>query len=764
MSVDPNSFNFDTGLSNINLDTSAASSLGSSYNPSGQLTEADLIGGGQSGVGGYQTVPNLAPVTANSYNLDSSQVLDSLNGQNPFAGANGGAPLDSSYTPAMQPITGSAVAGLDSNLASELSLNMPQQTAPASNPGSTFSGSNLLGDAALMGLGYYGISQAKQAQAQTNQEVQPLFNESQTMLGESKSLLDQYNSGTLPSWAQSQFNELNNQGQNLVNNYNQGKLPGPEQKQADTLNNMAGTLYNNYKNNVLPQYAQTYVDWTSQEASNLINASPTQALTQIATQNFTDYSSGQLKPADEIQLDQQTKAQKQAVASMMAASGNVDSSVLQAQYQQIDSQAQVQRQQILNGYFQTGDKAYNDWVATNMDAAQVKAAGANFANNVFSTMLQDALQTQEFTANYTAQGLEAELQAGSQMEVAATNFEGQTFNNMLNGAFQGATIGNQALTQAIGIQLQSDENLSKTVGDLMSSIASAFTYSAYQHANGGYGGGGGGYGGGGGGGAGGPSTLSAIVGGVEQYGGLVDRAFSAAGGGAAAANIGRALGAAGAAYSVYNFAKNWQSGATGSEAAQGAEAGASVGMLFGPIGGAVGAVIGGAVGAISSAFGGGRNDPETLNWDNLAPQLSQNPAIANTMTPSQVYQSLAGIMDAKDNSPGHSTNLELKFGRMGEGSLMTAITDKINEAVQHQANPNDSPEWLYSNVVKPYLQQIGAYVNSNDIVTKNGTQAGGSIDALLTRAIGLWQSGNLTSSTPVGVNGQTIQGLQPYGA
>jgi hypothetical protein len=41
----------------------------------------------------------------------------------------------------------------------------------------------------------------------------------------------------------------------------------------------------------------------------------------------------------------------------------------------------------------------------------------------------------------------------------------------------------------------------------------------------------------------------------------------------------------------------------------------TIGSIAGPFGTLVGGVIGAAVSAISSAFGGGRNDAETLNWN-----------------------------------------------------------------------------------------------------------------------------------------------------
>jgi hypothetical protein len=839
MSVDPSSFNFDTGLSNISIDPQ----LNSTPDPSagistGPLTEGDLLGGGSTSTDGLNS-PTLPTSTVNSYNLDSNQVLNSLGGQNPFASPSGGPPIQN-FTPQLTPLDqNSFTNSLQSNVPAP-----PNISGPSVNYGSA---PNILNDAALMGLGIYGIGAAKDAQNQVNQEISPVQENAAQMLTTSNNLLTNYNAGKMPSWAQNNYNTVMGEGNNLVGNYFSGTMPSAEQNYANDINGQANNLlsmYNNgqlnpaeqsyadqlrsigtgltdaywngtlpsaeqnyvntlnnessnlmqqYQSNTLPGYAKSYVDWTTQAASNLINSSSTQALNTLATQAFTDYNSGKLKPADEIALDQQVSSQKQSVATMLAASGAADSSVLNAQYQQIDNNAAVTRQNILNSYFQTGNTAYNSWLNSNTDAATIMNQGAQFSNQVFTTMLQDALQTQEFAAsytqqglqyemntgasilgtaanyvqtglnqeltagmqgkefaaNYTAQNLATELQAGLGAQEFASNYQSQTFQDMLNGAVSTGGLGTDETIKAIGVQLQSDNMLSQMVGSLMQSIATSYAYQNYQNNNP-YAGGTSGAPGGGG------TTVGAVVGGLETLG----KYFSGAGGQAAVT----ALGALGVGYSAYNTVKNWKSGATGADALSAAETGMGVGaMVGGPFGALVGGLIGGAVGAISSAFGGGKTDPETLNWNNLAGQLSSNPSLANSLTPAQAYQSLAGIMDAKNNSPGHSTNLEIAFGRQGEGSLVTTMANWVNQAIQSgQVSANSDPATLYNQVVKPNLQSMGAYVNPTDIVSSNGAKAGGSIDALLTRTIGLWQSGNLSGG--VGVSGQTISGLPQYGA
>jgi hypothetical protein len=234
--------------------------------------------------------------------------------------------------------------------------------------------------------------------------------------------------------------------------------------------------------------------------------------------------------------------------------------------------------------------------------------------------------------------------------------------------------------------------------------------------------------------------------------------------GSASGAIGKAAGLVGAGLSTYNTIKNWQSGNTGSDALNGAETGAAWGSYFGPVGTLVGAVAGGAIGAASSAFGGGRPDQETTNWNSLVSQASKNPQILQQLSPSQAVQSLAGIMDAKNNTPGHSTPLELQFGRMGESSLITQMAQQVNSAVAAGKLPaSATPQQIYQQVVTPWLQSKNAYVPENAIVSSNGSRNNGSIDALLTQLIAQWQSGALNSHTPVGVSGQTIPGLPTFG-
>jgi hypothetical protein len=258
------------------------------------------------------------------------------------------------------------------------------------------------------------------------------------------------------------------------------------------------------------------------------------------------------------------------------------------------------------------------------------------------------------------------------------------------------------------------------------------------------------------------------VGGYGQaginLGALGTRALGAAGAitPGTAGEIAQGLGYAAVPLSVYNFARNWQSGGTWQDLMGGAATGASIGSAILPgVGTLIGAGLGAEIGAISSAFGPGKMDPENVNWNNYARAFSQNPSAVLGATPSQNYQALAGIFDARGSAiPFYNT-----FGRMGEGQFMTAMTDQVNRALQGGRVPvNATPAQIYSTVVAPWITQMGGQGGWQPTYTEQGAPEKGAIGALLTNLIGQWQSGMFNAASPMGIAGQNIPGLPVYGA
>lgn len=260
------------------------------------------------------------------------------------------------------------------------------------------------------------------------------------------------------------------------------------------------------------------------------------------------------------------------------------------------------------------------------------------------------------------------------------------------------------------------------------------------------------------------------TGGVSGYGqagigvaSLATKGLSAAGAlsSGTAAELTGALGYAAIPLSVYNLAKTWQSGATGADMLAAASTGASIGTAIMPgVGTLIGAGVGALAGGISSAFGPGRMDPENVNWDRYAAAASKNPQSVMGATPSQNFQALAGIFDAR----GSNIPFYQKFGRMGENQFTVAMTNQINSALRSGAiSTTTPPQDIYAKVVQPWITSMGGSQGWQSTYTIGGAPEKGAIGDLLTNMIGQWQAGMLNAGTPVGVSGQTIQGLPTFG-
>lgn len=265
--------------------------------------------------------------------------------------------------------------------------------------------------------------------------------------------------------------------------------------------------------------------------------------------------------------------------------------------------------------------------------------------------------------------------------------------------------------------------------------------------------------------AGAAGSLLGIYGGLQQ-GGVVGDTRAAVGvaglatkagmlGGASGA-LGTAIPIVGDALAIYNFAQTGtKSGRTGSDALQGAETGAEVGSAFGPIGTVVGGVIGGVVGGIASAFGPGAEDPENISWNNYAAAFDKNSASVQGASPSQNYQSLAGIFDSRGSKiPFYNT-----FGRMGESKFLASMTQQINGALASGTiTKADSAQTVYNKVVGPWVTAMGPWPDTS---TVKGAPEKGAVQNLLTNLTQEYIGGQGNQWT--GVDGSRPQ-VQPFGS
>lgn len=175
--------------------------------------------------------------------------------------------------------------------------------------------------------------------------------------------------------------------------------------------------------------------------------------------------------------------------------------------------------------------------------------------------------------------------------------------------------------------------------------------------------------------------------------------------GGASGTIGAAAGYAAIPLSLYNFAENYQSGKTGSDALNGAEAGAAIGSVIPGLGTVIGGVIGGAVGALSSAFGPGAKDPETSDVQSLIDYTgSHGNSQQAAQSVSNPYLQLAGLFDERSST----LPIYAQYGRMGESKFANGMINTINQAYQKGTiNANSTPDQVYQNVVAPWVNSMG---------------------------------------------------------
>lgn len=224
--------------------------------------------------------------------------------------------------------------------------------------------------------------------------------------------------------------------------------------------------------------------------------------------------------------------------------------------------------------------------------------------------------------------------------------------------------------------------------------------------------------------------------------GASDTTAAAIGNGAGA--VGAALAYVGAAYGVYSFIANYQSGDSARDALSGAETGAQIGALFGGIGAPVGMVIGAVVGAIAGLFGH-KTDPENAYFNNYTQnyatnsQNGQGDAAAEAFP--KPYLALAGLFDLQPNQVKGSIPFYQKYGRMGEQSFVNDMVSQIDAAGKAGSiTAYSSPDYIYSNVIEPWINKMGNWTDSNK----------DAMVSLFKAMIGQYTAGDTSSWTAIG--------------
>lgn len=487
-------------------------------------------------------------------------------------------------------------------------------------------------------------------------------------------------------------------------------------------------------------------------AQNTATIGQDASLNSIATQAFNNYQTGTLSAGDQQSLDAQIAQQKQQLRQSLGS--NVDSSVLASYDAQIDAQATTTKQNLLTQQYQVGVQAQQEvqTTFTNMFNQSISLGQTGMQPIIDAVQLAvqsdaaiaDALQgllgsvAQAYGKSIAGSGGSGGAAAGGAAGAASSlskliNPTKSLINNLTSGGSAG--VDTSSLSGDVSSYL-GGSGASSAFTSL--SPSAGFTTSDF-------------FGGGD------ASSLGLGTGdGASTFDSLTsDLNFSSAGGEAATgstaaaaqsgsssatglASTGTGIGSslveglsiAGAVLSAYNEVKNWSSGATGSDALQGAETGAAIGTAVAPgIGTVIGGVIGGVVGAASSLFGGGKQSVGDAEWR----AFSKNPNVNPTSISDADMQHIFG--------GGYTSNIN-----GGLKTLNAALAKKYGNQ-----NSEQGQAWNYNNFIKDTVSQaqkagqITAGMSPSDIYTKIiqpatasefGSAAASSVPASFAKVVG----------------------------
>jgi len=134
------------------------------------------------------------------------------------------------------------------------------------------------------------------------------------------------------------------------------------------------------------------------------------------------YASGQLNAADQASLDQQTAAAKAQLAQALGP--NVDSTTMATYMQQIDNQALITKQQMLNSYLATGNQEFDQWASTTEAGQATIMAGQQYAVTQIAQTFQQALEASSLGGSDIMQGIQLAVQSNTQIANALQSYMG----------------------------------------------------------------------------------------------------------------------------------------------------------------------------------------------------------------------------------------------------------------------------------------------------------------------------------------------------
>jgi hypothetical protein len=157
-----------------------------------------------------------------------------------------------------------------------------------------------------------------------------------------------------------------------------------------------------------------------QQGQTLINAAT--PVGQIAQQWMTQFQSGNLLPADQAALNQSVEA---ATAQAQQALGpNVDSTTMATYTAQIQEQALITKQQILNGYLATGNQEFDQWAQTTEAGQATITAAQNQAVQNIDQTFSEAFAASATGQSPIMQAIQDTIQSNTQIANALQSYMG----------------------------------------------------------------------------------------------------------------------------------------------------------------------------------------------------------------------------------------------------------------------------------------------------------------------------------------------------
>jgi len=177
-----------------------------------------------------------------------------------------------------------------------------------------------------------------------------------------------------------------------------------------------------YKSGTLTP-AQSAVESNAMSAGGKLIAAGA-PLSGIAATAFQQYQNGTLPAWQQTQLDQQVAAQKQQVKQSLASQGITDSSVLDAQMQQIDAQAAITKGQLNQQNFATGNQAYDTWLNSTTQGQQLQQQGLQYAAQSLQQDFANALGADSLGGQDVQAAIQLAVQSDTQLAEMMTQFMG----------------------------------------------------------------------------------------------------------------------------------------------------------------------------------------------------------------------------------------------------------------------------------------------------------------------------------------------------